>query len=81
MRTKAAADKEWDQLQTIPAWQESKVRSKPEVIDEAEECKTVHFATLMEDHIAGENTLQFGAQVYSYAPSDENFGCEGHSMA
>ena len=40
---------EWDKLKKIPAWQESKVKSKQEVIDEArQEGKTVHFATLMD---------------------------------
>ena len=46
---KATVDKEWDKLKTIPAWQESKVKSKQEVIDEARrEAKKVHFATLMD---------------------------------
>ena len=46
---KAAVEKEWDKLENIPAWQESKAKSKQEVIDEARrEGKTVHFATLMD---------------------------------
>ena len=37
-----------------------------------------------EDHIVGKgiyfcDTLEFGAQVYSDAPSDENSGCESSS--
>ena len=33
---KAAADKEWDKMTTSPAWQESKVKSKQEVVDHAQ---------------------------------------------
>ena len=41
-----ASDKDWDKLKIFPAWQESKVKSKQEVIEEARrEGKTVHFAT------------------------------------
>ena len=36
---KAAADKEWKKLETIPAWQLEKVRSKKEVIKEAQKQK------------------------------------------
>ena len=32
---KAAVDKEWDKLKNIPSWQESKVKSRHEVIDKA----------------------------------------------
>ena len=39
---KAAVDKEWKKLETMPAWQLERVKSKKEVIHEA------HFATLMD---------------------------------
>ena len=46
---KAVVDKEWKKLETIPAWQLEKVKSKKEVILEAQRDKTkVHFATLMD---------------------------------
>ena len=46
---KAAADKEWEKLEKIPAWDLTKVRSKKEVIDEARTSgATVHFASLMD---------------------------------
>ena len=45
----AAVDKEWKKLETIPAWQLEKVKSKKEVILEAQrDNKKVHFATLMD---------------------------------
>ena len=45
----AAVDKEWKKLETIPAWQLEKVKSKKEVILEAQrDHKKVHFATLMD---------------------------------
>ena len=46
---KAAADKEWEELEKLSAWQLTKVRSKNEVIPEAQKGgkDTVHFATLM----------------------------------
>ena len=45
---KAAVDKEWKKLETNPAWQLEKVKSKKEVILEAHRDKRkVHFATLM----------------------------------
>ena len=45
----AAADKEWEKLEKSPAWQITKVKSKREVIQEAQrEQRTVHFATLMD---------------------------------
>ena len=45
---KAAADKEWEKLWKIPAWQ-LMVRNKKEVIAEARnEGETVHFASLMD---------------------------------
>ena len=46
---KAAVDKEWTKLKTIPAWQLDRAKSKKEVIDEARRDKNnVHFATLMD---------------------------------
>ena len=45
----SAVDKEWKKLETIPAWQLEKVKSKKEVILEAQrDNKKVHFATLMD---------------------------------
>ena len=44
---KAAVEKWWKKLETIPAWQLEKVKSKKEVILEAQrDKKKVHFATL-----------------------------------
>ena len=46
---KAAVDKEWNTLETIPAWQVDEVKSKKEVILEAQrDNKKAHFATLMD---------------------------------
>ena len=46
---KAAVDKEWENLEKIPAWDLTKVRSKKEVIDEARtKGAKVHFASLMD---------------------------------
>ena len=46
---KAAVDKEWEKMETILAWNLTKVRSKKEVIDEARtKGATVHFASLMD---------------------------------
>ena len=46
---KAAADKEWEKLDKISAWNLTKVRSKKEVIDEARtKGRKVHFASLMD---------------------------------
>ena len=46
---KAAVDKEWNKLETIPVWNVDKMRSKKEVILEAQkDNKKVHFATLMD---------------------------------
>ena len=45
----AAVDKEWKKLETIPAWDLEIVKSKKEIILEAQrEKKKVHFATLMD---------------------------------
>ena len=46
---KAAVDKEWKKLQTIPAWDVKKVKSKKEVIKEEQKNNNkVHFASLMD---------------------------------
>ena len=46
---KTAADKELEKLEKMPAWQLTKVRSKKEVIQEAQrDGRTVHFAALMD---------------------------------
>ena len=46
---KAAVDKEWKKLETIPAWQLEKVNSKKDVILEAQrDKKKVHVATLID---------------------------------
>ena len=46
---KAAADKEWEKLENISAWNLTKVISKSEVIDEAKTLGAkVHFASLMD---------------------------------
>ena len=46
---KAAVDKKWERLEKLPAWPVMTVKSKREVILEAQkEKRTVHFATLMD---------------------------------
>ena len=46
---KAALDKEMEKLETIPAWKLEKVKSKKEVILEAQRDKIkVHFASLVD---------------------------------
>ena len=46
---KAAEDNEWEKLEKISAWNQTKVRSKEEVIDEARtKGAKVHFASLMD---------------------------------
>ena len=46
---KAAVDKEWKELEIIPVWQLEKVKSKMEVILEAQrDNNKVHFAALMD---------------------------------
>ena len=46
---KAAVDKEWKKLETIPAWQLDEVKSKKNVLLEAQRDKNiVHSATLMD---------------------------------
>ena len=45
----AAVDKEWEKGEKLPAWQLTKVKSKKEVILEAQQEQiTDHFATLMD---------------------------------
>ena len=46
---KAAADKDWKKLETIPAWKLEKSKSKKEVVLEAQrDKKKVHFVALMD---------------------------------
>ena len=46
---KAVVDKEWKKLETIPAWQLGRVKSKKDVILEAQrDKKKVHFGTLID---------------------------------
>ena len=47
---KAAVDKEWKKLESIPAWDLGKVKSKKEVIlkKTQRDKNKVHFATLMD---------------------------------
>ena len=46
---KAAVDKKWETLETIPAWQLAKVRNNKEVIEEGrKKGRKVHFASLMD---------------------------------
>ena len=70
---KAAVDKKWEKLETIPAWQLGKVKSKKEVILEAQrDKKKVHFATLMDScHVkedSGSHAV-FTEQGLCYHPS------------
>ena len=45
----AAVDKEWENLKDLPAWRETKVKSKKEVIEQAQkEGRTVQLATLID---------------------------------
>ena len=45
---KAAVDKEWKKLETIPAWSSEKVKSKEVILEAQRDKKKVHFATLMD---------------------------------
>ena len=46
--TLPVVDKEWEMLKNLPAWQESKVKTEQEVIEQAQkESKTIHFTTLV----------------------------------
>ena len=62
---KAAVDKEWEKLETSPAWKLQKVKSKKEVTLEAQrDKKEVHFATLMDIcHLKNEE-LEPNLQTY-----------------
>ena len=45
----AAVDEAWKNLGKLPAWQMTKVKSKREVIQEAQrEPRTIHFVSLMD---------------------------------
>ena len=47
LEAKAAVDKDWDKLKNLPAWQESKDKSKQDVIEQVQkEGKRVHFAKI-----------------------------------
>ena len=49
LAAKAAVDKEWEKLEKISAWNQTKVDSKKQVIDEARASSaTVHFPSLMD---------------------------------
>ena len=46
---KANVNKKWDKLKNLPAWRDLIVKSKQEVIEQAQkEGTTVHFAALMD---------------------------------
>ena len=48
-RARAAVDKEWDALASLPAWDLSRVKSNAQVIAEARKAgRTVHFGSLMD---------------------------------
>ena len=48
-RARAAVDKEWDALASLPAWDLSRVKPKAQVIAEARKAgRTVHFGSLMD---------------------------------
>ena len=62
---KAAVDKEWKKLETIPVWQLDKANSKKEVISEAQrDKKKVHFATLMDICLLDNAELESKFQKY-----------------
>ena len=68
---RAAVDKEWKKLETVPAWDLGKVRSEKEVIPETQRDKKVHFASLMDMcHLkkCGVRTKVTEAQRQSRAP-------------
>ena len=59
---KAAADKEWEKLEKISAWNLTKVKSKKQVIDEARTSGAkVHFASLMD--ICHLKNAEFGGKA------------------
>ena len=45
---KAAVDKEWKKLETIPAWQLDKVKNKKVILEAPRDKKKIHFSTLMD---------------------------------
>ena len=62
---KAAVDKEWKKLEKIPAWQMDKVRSKKEVILEAQkEKRKVHFPSLINIYLLKNAELEPKHQKY-----------------
>ena len=62
----AAVDEEWKKLEKLPAWQLDKVKSKKEVILEAQrDKKKVHFATLMDISHLKKAELESNYQKYS----------------
>ena len=67
---KAAVDKECEKLETISAWNLTKVRSKKQVIDEARTTgATVHFASLTD--ICHMKNAEFGGK----APKVQRSSC------
>ena len=69
---KAAADKEWETLEKIPAWQLTKVRNKAEVIDEARTngnkssfCLTGGLLSFQECRIGGKTPKNTKVDLYS----------------
>ena len=71
---KVAVDKEWKKLETIPAWDLRKVKSKKEVILEAQrDNMRVHFASLMDMyHLAERTRLFFGMGRHHLKGAVEN---------
>ena len=65
LAAKAAADKEWEKLEKISAWNLTKVRSKKEVNDEARtKGAKVHFASLMDTCLLKNAELEGKHQKY-----------------
>ena len=62
---KAAVDKEWKKLETIPVWNLEKVKSKKEVILEAQrDKKKVHCATWMD--VCHSKNAEFEPELQKY---------------
>ena len=62
---KAAVDKEWKKLETIPAWDVKKAKSKEEVIKEEQKNNNkVHFASLMDLCHLNNSELELQLQKY-----------------
>ena len=62
---KAAVDKEWKKLETIPAWDVRKIKSKKEVIKEAQKNNNkIHFASLMDLYHLKNSELEPQFQKY-----------------